>query len=499
MQAARRTFMVVLCLALGSAPLTSRAADAPASARPNVLFIAVDDLRPALGCYGDAAAVSPNIDVLAARGTVFGRAYCQQAVCSPSRNNILTGRRPDTIKIYDLPTNFRTTLPDVVTLPQHFKQNGYHAEGMGKIYHVGHGNHDDEPSWSVPSWNPRSGRREGGDAAPPPPPADPAKRLLPRDTKQQRGRPFASRDVADNALADGKIADHAIERLAALKAEGKPFFLAVGFHKPHLPFIAPKKYWDLHDPAKLPVGDPADLPDGAPRYAGNNSGELRQYLGVPDKGPIPADLARSLVHGYYACVSYTDAQVGRVLAELDRLDLRDNTIVVLFGDHGFQLGDHGLFCKHTNFELAVRSTLIVSAPNQQTRGARTDALVEFVDIYPTLAELAGLPLTPGLEGKSFVPLLHDPKRAWKSAAYSQWPKAIPNAGKNGMGHSVRTARYRLTEWTVPGTDYSEIELYDYETDPRETKNIARDPEQAGVVKELRTLLRMGSDSGSTAR
>lgn len=459
----------------------STAVIAADTGRSNVLFIAVDDLRPALGCYGDELAVSPNIDKLAARGTVFTRAYCQQAVCSPSRNGVLTGRRPDTIKIYDLPTNFRTTLPDVVTLPQRFKQNGYHAEGMGKIFHVTNGNHDDAASWSVPSWNPAPRARPAQPA--PQPPADRAAQ------KRAKGRPFAARDVPDNGLPDGKIADHAIERLAALKDGGKPFFLAVGFHKPHLPFIAPKKYWDMHDPAKLPVGQPAGLPKDAPAYVGNNSGELRQYATVPDRGPIPEEMARKLVHGYYACVSYTDAQVGRVLDELDRLGLRDNTIVVLFGDHGFQLGDHGLFCKHTNFERAVRSTLMVAAPAQRAPGSRSDGFVEFVDMYPALCELAGLTPPAGLEGTSFVPLLNDPKTPWKRAAFSQWPKRIPGAGE-GMGHSIRTARYRLTEWTAPG-GYSALELYDYETDPHEAVNLAKSPEHQRVVEGMTGMLRGG--------
>ena len=469
-------------LLLVAAAAGARADAAADAARPNVLFIAVDDLRPALGCYCDAAAISPHIDQLAACGTVFTRAYCQQAVCSPSRNGVLTGRRPDTIRIYDLPTNFRTTLPDVVTLPQHFRQNGYHTDAMGKIYHVGHGNHDDAASWSVPSWNPP--RR----AQPNPPLPDDLKD--PSARRKARGRPFAARDVADDALADGMIGNHAIERLGALKEGAKPFFLAVGFHKPHLPFVAPKKYWAMHDPSKLPVGQPPTLPEGAPPYVGNNSGELRQYAGVPEKGPIPPDLARQLVHGYYACVSYTDAQVGRVLAELDRLGLRDNTIVILWGDHGFQLGDHGLFCKHTNFELAVRSTLILAAPGQRSAGTKTDGLVEFVDIYPTLCELAGLPLTEGLEGTSFGPLLHDPMTPWKKAAFSQWPKQIRGVG-SGMGHSVRTGRYRLTEWTVPGTNHRDVELYDYDIDPHEAKNLAGSREHARVVEEMTAVLRGG--------
>ena len=508
-----RAFVTVLLLLAGCASNRPKApADPPPlpppAGAPNVLFIAVDDLRPALGCYGDAAALSPRIDALASRGTVFNKAYCQQAVCAPSRNTVLTGRRPDTARIYDLPTNFRTTLPNVVTLPQHFKRNGYHAESMGKIYHVTNGNHDDRPSWSVPSWNP--GRAEGDPPPPKPQPATrPASRPSPESaaqaqaaraaSKQARGSPYGIRDVADADLPDGQIADRAIERLGALKAGGQPFFLAVGFHKPHLPFIAPRKYWDLHDPSKLPPGAPPKLPAGAPAYAGNNSGELRQYAGVPDRGPMPADLARDLVHGYYACVSYMDAQVGRVLDELDRLGLRDNTVVVLWGDHGFQLNDHGLFCKHTNYEQAVRSPLIVSAPGDVARGARSDALVELVDLYPTLAELAGLPAPAGVEGTSLVPLLRDANTPWKSAAFSQWPKAIPGVGSDGMGYSVRTARYRLTEWTVPDTTYRALELYDYETDPHETRNLAKDADQAKVVEEMVLLLRKGWRGAVPAR
>ena len=569
--------LLVVCVA-GCAPSRGVAPESPPKpaprGAPNVLFIAVDDLRPALGCYGDPHAISPHIDSLAARGVVFTRAYCQQAVCSPSRNGVLTGRRPDTIRIYDLETNFRTTLPDVITLPQHFKRNGYHAEAMGKIFHTGHGNYDDRASWSVASWNPGGGDAVRGERpaspsargeglAPSPlagegwgeggrgsrtaqlrnstltftphpnplpqgergPEEDPHPNPLPeyrergsdgerlagatirqlptsRPTtrpaqrtpaerlaaKRRKGRAFAVRDVADDALPDGKIASHAIERMGALKEEGKPFFLAVGFHKPHLPFVAPRKYWELYDRAKLPKGEPASLPKGAPRYVGSNSGELRQYLGVPDTGPIPADLAATLVHGYYACVSYTDAQIGRVLAALDELGLRDDTIVVLWGDHGFQLGEHGLFCKHANFEAAVRSTLIVAAPGKQRAGARAEGLVEFVDIYPTLCELAGLGAPEGLEGTSFAPLLREPDRPWKSAAFSQWPKNIPGVGE-GMGHSVRTDRYRLTEWTVPGKEYRAVELYDYETDPGETVNVANDPAHAEAVRKTLSILR----------
>ncbi len=468
--------------------VNARNASAP-KRTPNVLFIAVDDLRPTLGCYGDKIVKSPNIDKLAASGTLFQRAYCQQAVCSPSRNSLLSGLRPDSIKIYDLATNIRTALPNVVTLPQHFKAQGYRSERLGKIFHTTNGNHDDPLSWSEPQpvvalpdvIAPHIKQQilsqpevaQPGNASPP---------------QVKKGPPFGAPEVADDALPDGKIASQAIASLGANK--NRPFFLAVGFHKPHLPFVAPRKYWDLYDRAQFKPHPLRNPPLGAPGYAGNGIGELRQYRGIPKKGPIPDEQAVQLIHGYHAAISYMDAQVGRVLDELDRLGLRDNTIVVLWGDHGWQLGEHGKWCKHNNYEAATHSPLLVRAPGVGAPGQQTNALTEFVDIYPSLCELAGLPQPQGLEGTSFVPLLRDPKRAWKQAAFSQWPQKIPDRG-DGMGYAMRTDRYRFIEWTVPGTDFSEVELYDYQTDPAETVNIATQPQHAKLVAELKALLRAG--------
>lgn len=454
------------------------------SRKMNVLFIAVDDLRPTLGCYGERVVQSPNIDKLAARGMVFTRTYCQYAVCAGSRNSLLTGRRPDTIGIYDLSTNFRTALPDVVTLPQQFKENGYHVEGMGKIYHTFHGNYDDERSWSVPSW-PEEMRG-------PMPQQATLREQTPQNKARRNGPPTGAPRVAASQLFDTKLSNHAIERLIALKANGnKPFFLAVGFLKPHLPFIAPKRYWDLYEEAQFKLEDTKDLPKYAPPYAGNNLGELRSYAGVPQKEPMPDELARHLIHGYYACVSYVDAQIGRVLDSLDQLGLRENTIVILWGDHGWHLGDHGLWAKHTAYERATHSTMIVSAPGMKAVGQKCNALTEFVDIYPSLCELASVPKTPGLEGTSFVPLMNDPQQPWKKAAFSQWPRKIPNHGIR-MGHSIRTDRYRLTEWTVADEpDYSVVELYDYKIDPQETVNIAALPENARLVADLKAQLHAG--------
>jgi iduronate 2-sulfatase len=455
-----------------------------AKKRRNVLFIAADDLRPTLGCYGDPLVQSPNIDRMAADGMVFQRAYCQQAVCSPSRNGVLTGLRPDTIGIYDLPTHFRTKLPDVVTLPQHFQENGYHTERMGKIFHTAHGNYDDRRSWTV----------SPGPFGPPPETEDRTeaasrRQQPPRPQQRPNGPPTGMPDVEDNALGDGKMTDRAVERLRELAKGEKPFFLALGYHKPHLPFIAPKRYWDRYDPAKFTLEPLKNLPEGAPPYAGQGAGELRTYAGVPKQGPIPDDMARRLLHGYYACISYIDALIGRVLDELDRLGLKDDTIVILWGDHGWHLGDHGMWAKHTNFEQATNAPIIVRAPDQKKKG-RTDALVEFVDMYPSLCELAGLTPPKGLEGTSFVPLLDDPKRPWKSAVFHLWPKTVQ--GRKGMGRSLRTDRYRLTEWTFEGfPEDTTIELYDYRDDPRETANLATKPENEKLVRELRDRLAAG--------
>lgn len=358
-----------------------------ARAKPvNVLFIAVDDLRPALGCYGDPLAKTPNIDALAKRGLLFSRAYCQQAVCSPSRTSLLTGRRPDTTKIYNLEDHFRDTIPDVVTLPQHFKLNGYHTQAFGKIYH---GGLDDPKSWSVPAtgvmgatYGPAvsAAVRKKHEAAVK---AGLQKQAMNRASK---GPAWESVDTDDDAsLNDGDTANRAIAALREMK--DRPFFLAVGFIKPHLPFVAPKKYFDLHPLTAFKLPPNLKRPTGAPDVAFTNFAELRAYEGMPrDPEPVPDDAALNLIRGYYAAASYMDAQVGRLLAELDALRLRDDTIVILWGDHGWHLGEQGMWCKHTNFENATHAPLIVSVPGQKTAGRQTDALVEFVDVYPTLTE-----------------------------------------------------------------------------------------------------------------
>jgi iduronate 2-sulfatase len=467
--------------------LISLCGTASAANRPNVLLICVDDLKPLLGCYGNEVVKSPNIDRLAARGLTFERAYCNQAVCAPSRNALLTGLRPQSLGIYDLSTNFRRAVPDAITLPQYFKSHGYRTEGLGKIFHVGHGNHEDPQSWSVPHWTakvvgyalsenraPRTLTRE--EALFDNIPGERARRL-------PRGAAFESADVPDSAYADGKLANEAIRRLEqAAKSPDTPFFIAVGFVKPHLPFCAPKKYWDLYDPAQLTLPESNVPPEGAPPFAPTNWGELRQYADMPETAGLPEEVERTLIHGYHAAVSYMDAQLGRVIDALEATGLDKNTIVVLWGDHGWHLGDHGMWCKHSNYEQATRIPIIVVAPEVTTAGATSTALVESVDIYPTVCDLAGLPVPENLEGTSFAPVLKNPSSETKNAIFHVYPRG------SRLGRAVRTARYRLVEWKRPGArpDRVVLELYDYQTDPGETKNLA--DEQPEVAAELRKIL-----------
>ena len=343
------------------------------TAKPNVLRICVDDLTPLLGCYGDKTIKTPSMDRLAARGLLFERAYCNQAVCAPSRNALMTGVRSTTLGIYDLGTNFRESIPNAVTLSQYFMQNGYRAEGLGKILHVGHGNHEDKASWSVPHLQEKSiayvlpeSRGNKGLTR--------EEALFSNESASNlpKGAAVESADVPDNAYPDGRLADETIKRLQSAKAKpNEPFFLAVGFLKPHLPFCAPKKYWDLYDRASFSVPSLRTPPEGAPRYAPTSWGEVRQYTDMPDSGPLSDEKALTLIHGYHAAISYADAQIGRVLDELDRLGLAQNTIVVLWGDHGWHLGDHGMWSKHSNYEQATRIPLLIAAPGTNKPGTGT--------------------------------------------------------------------------------------------------------------------------------
>lgn len=443
---------------------------------PNVLFIAIDDMRPQLGCYGDKIVQSPNIDKLAKSGVLFNRAYCQQAVCSPSRTSLMTGRRPNTSKVWDLKTHFRTTIPDVVTLPQYFKNHGYHTQSIGKIYHDP-ASAQDAPSWSAPEILAVTDKK--------------GKYVLPAnlETKSAKAAATEEADVPDDAYIDGQVANQALEVLRKIK--DKPFFLAVGFRRPHLPFSAPKKYWDLYDREKIPIAA-QDTPENVPAYAMHKSEELRGYSDIGFDKEIAEAKQRELLHGYYAAISYTDAQIGKVLAELDRLNLTKNTVIVLWSDHGFHLGEKAMWTKTTNYELDTRVPLIIAAPGTK-RGVISDGLAELVDIYPTLAELGGLPVPEGVEGTSLAPLLTRPDQPWKTAAFSQFPRPWQYRGEpQTMGYAIRTDRYRYVEWRNFKTDEVKArELYDHQSDPAEMKNIASIPANAALIGALQQQLRDG--------
>lgn len=470
---------------------TAAMAGAP---RWNVLFVAVDDLRPELGCYGAAHVRSPNLDRLAREGMVFRRAYCPQAVCSPSRTSLFTGARPDTTGVHDNELHFRKTMgSDVITLPQLFKHHGWFVQGMGKLYH---GGLNDPQSWSVWRGTPtvhvyalpqnrkivarKRAERE----------ARAAQGLPPLRTRDY-GPAWECADVPDSTYHDGALADMAIAALREAARTNLPFWLGVGFVRPHLPFVAPKKYWDLYDRDAIALAPNPFPPRGAPPYAVPPGSELRDYEGIPAERVLPEDLARTLKHGYYASVSYMDAQFGRVLDELERLGLRTNTIIVVWGDHGWKLGEHAAWCKHTNVELDTRVPLLVSVPGMRHAGTTTDAIVEFVDIYPTLADLCNLPIPNHIEGTSFRPVLENPTRPWKRAAFSQYPRR--HEGRSLMGYSMRTERYRFTMWVSQRdpTVVDAVELYDHATDPQENENLASRPEMAQLVRDLTTQLRAG--------
>ena len=444
----------------------------------NVLFIAVDDMKVELNCYGQKHVISPNIDRLAQRGTLFERAYCQQTVCNPSRASVMTGLRPDTLKVWDLPTHFRTHHPDVVTLPQLFMKNGYFAQGIGKIFHNWRQDDwkGDEVSWSVPSFLHYA--THGADRPQ-------VEGELPPDHASGK-RSSECRDVPDEAYYDGRIAEKAVTTLRALKKRTQPFFLAVGFWKPHLPFNAPKKYWDMYDRKKVPLPRVLTPPNNAPAIALTND----RINAAKDR-----DLLRELSHGHLAAMTYLDTQIGKVLNELDALELRDNTIVVFWSDHGLHLGEHGLLRKTTVFDVDARVPMIISSPKHRG-GRRTSSLVELLDLYPTLADLCGLKPPANLEGKSLVPVLKNPNVVIKAAALTQTPRPNYPRGKmpQTMGYSIRAGHYRYTEWREFASGrITARELYDHRKDPGETRNVIADSTHAKFLPKLAEQLSVAAD------
>ena len=485
--------------------------------RPNILFIAVDDLRPELGCYGNPEIKTPHFDRFAHSGVRFDRAFCQAAACAPSRASLMTGMRPDSTRVWSLGEKFRETIPDVVTMPQHFHRFDYHTVSMGKIFH----NHMpdrvsfDEPdlrpaAYNTPALIDRDPESFYHDETLQEELARVRQRRLAKRPKAYAGgwaygRSWEIARVPDEATYDGAQTTLALNTLKRLARMDRPFYLALGYYRPHLPFVAPKRYWDLYDREKISPAPNPFLPAGAPPFAMNSQYELRgcydlEWVKHPAREGLPEETARLLKHGYYASVSFIDACLGRLLAGLEAAGLAENTIVVVWGDHGWKLGEHGSFCKQTNYNVDTRVPLLVRVPGMAgARGLVVERLVELVDLYPSLCDLAGIGIPDNMEGTSFVPLLRDPDRPWKRAAFSQYhqrPK-VTTDGKRYMGYSMVTERYHLVEWRTWDNDRKEAgklvarELYDNRRDPRENRNLADLPAYADRVQELSARLAAG--------
>jgi uncharacterized sulfatase len=473
-----RTFSLAVCALLASVPTVA------AAEKMNVLFIVSDDLtNQTLGCYGSPVSKSPNIDKLAAKGVRFDRAYCQFPLCNPSRTSFLTGLRPDTTKVYENATQFRKNLPDVQSLGQTFQKGGYFVGRVGKLYHygvpaqIGTDGLDDKPSWQL-TINPRGRDKD-----------DEEKDLLFTLNPNAKGSAryggtlswYASEGI-DAEHTDGKIAAEVVKQLEANK--DKPFFLACGFFRPHTPYVAPKKYFEMYPHEKLKL---AEVPKGhweagpAPAFGSAK----------PEQAKLTDELRQKALQAYYASTTFMDAQVGVVLDALEQLKLADKTIVVFISDHGYHLGEHGLWQKMSLFENSARVPLVIYDPRSKGNGKTSTRTVELVDLHATLAELAGLP-APKTDGTSLKPLLDDPSAKWDKPAFTQVSRGTPTVtgatvGKNPwfMGRSVRNERYRYTEWDGGKKG---VQLFDYEKDPGELKNLAEDAAYADVVKQMKALL-----------
>jgi iduronate 2-sulfatase len=500
--------------------------------KPNILFIAVDDLKPVLGCYGNTLVKTPNIDRLAKMATVFNKNYCQQAICGPTRASLMTGTRPDATKIWNLTTQMRDVNPNTLTLPQYLITQGYTTSGIGKIYHPSSAIGGVDPvSWSIPYLKskesdfpaefgePANGQYQMKETKEKMTPEIIAERkqknkdLAANDEnpKSIKGPSSECIDVPDNAYQDGVNALLAKNQIIALSKSDKPFFMAVGFSKPHLPFVAPKKYWDLYKREDMPIASFQEHSKNGPLIAYHQSGELRNYLDIPEYATLPADSLRiglklekqkELIHGYYAAISYMDAQVGILLNTLESLGTLDNTIIVLWGDHGWHLGDHDLWHKHTNFEEATRAPLIIAGPG--IKAGRTSSLTEFVDVFPTICDLAGVAVPKNLDGKSLKPLMLNNKTKGKEYAISQYPRKLKKAemAKLGytdskmMGYSLRTDQYRYTIWmnnftskdTFNESQVYASEMYDYVKDPLEKVNVVKDKNYTSISATLKSKM-----------
>ncbi|MEO0340683.1 MAG: sulfatase, partial [Bacteroidota bacterium] len=485
--------------------------------KPNVLFISIDDLRPSLGVYGDSIAISPNIDQFATEGITFTDAYCQAAVCAPSRASLMTGIRPDSTRVWHLGDKFRVINPDAVTMPQYFSKQGYHTVNIGKIFH----NYmPDSISWDEPDLRPARYlkkdwlKRDGetfyiSEAVN-------ASQALKRDSLLKlrpiryadgwnTGPAWEAADVHDTMYYDGAQTKLAKATLTRLAKKNQPFYMGLGFFRPHLPFAVPKKYWDLYDPNEIPLANNQDLPNGAPIYSMNSMYELRHYDGFSHIGHptstyrMSEDTVRILRQGYYASVSYVDALLGDLFSHLKQLGIYENTIIVIWGDHGWKLGDHNSWGKMTNYNIDLKVPVIIRYPDQEHRGVKTDGMIELIDLFPSICEMAGIDIPDYMQGTSFVPLTKNPDSPWKEATFSQFhrrPKVSAD-GKRYMGYSMNTKPYHFIAWygwdpeTGTRGAFKSYELYDKTLDPFEIQNIAAREDMGDIITTLSNQLEAG--------
>ncbi len=449
--------------------LITCAGSSQAKSPPNVLFIAVDDLRPQLACYGQTQMKTPHFDALAKRSVLFERAYCMVPTCGASRASLMTSLRPTPKRFVTYTARADKEAPQAVTLNTLFKRNGYTTISLGKIFHFPDDNVD---GWSEKPWRPATSDYQDPQAVKQAIAAQKAK--YPKRTKI-RGMAYEAADRLDDNYRDHQTANKAIDYLNRFAKEPEsPFFLAVGFFKPHLPFCAPKKYWDLYAIDTIDIPDNYGPPKNAPDGAVHSSGELRAYAGIPPKGPVDRETARHLIHGYYACVSFIDAQLGRLLATLDETGLSQNTIIVLWGDHGWQLGEHGMWNKHSCFETSMHTPLFISMPG--IKPARVASLTEFIDIYPTLCELTSIQHPQHVQGTSVVRWMKNPSLPGKPAA----------VGRYRLGDTIRSDQYRYSEYRDKNGagKLTGRMLYDHSSDPNENTNVVDDKESRSTVKLL---------------
>ena len=494
----RRTFLrsggVSLSAVAAAATGLAQEVAAPES-KLNVLLVFVDDLRPELGCYGSPRVKTPQIDRVAANGMTFLRSYCQQAASSPSRTSLLTGLRPDTTRVYDHRTHFRAYRPNAVTLPEQFRNHGYTTTAFGKVFESPA--LDDRPSWSIAPWSPGgpAWRSDESDALS----RANWERLqasrwrITEESVDEADEPDTPRswresEVSESELPDAQTAEAAAKAIAQLK--DRPFFVAVGFRRPALPLIAPARFFDLYPKGVSDIPKAPDPPRDAPTFALHSSEEIRKFDDIPAEGPIPIAKARELIRAYRACVTFTDSRIGVLLDALDRNGIADRTAVAIVGVSGSHLGELGLWNKNSNYEAATHTPLVVRAPRQRNAGRKTEALVESVDLFPSLCAICGIPLAPNMEGSSWRGIFDDPKRLWKRAVFSQHPRVIPGVGP-GMGYSMRTARHRYTEWSGIDSPYKTFELYDYRDSHNELRNIANRPQHVSLVNGLAHMMREG--------